>query len=309
MLAISYLHSPNILSSLKQIDASRQAILLAPLQPQKELALRWDATINSVQCSLRLSQLDLKKEAISALLSTKTKKIQPPAERAAIAYKKGIDYIAQYWIANPETVATKTIAHLQAISYEDSTTEANADIQMILDYLQVKPDHAVIQAAIAFHFLTQREAVLSQNITARLLSRLFLYKYGYDCKGFISPEQHWAETQATLHELVRNSAISGNITGFIEYFVQGIEGHLAVTADKVLNSTEQVTESHFAHLNERQKQMVIFLDNPNTSLSNAMVQRMHRVSQITASRDLAKLNALGLVIPHGKGRSVYYTKV
>jgi len=36
---------------------------------------------------------------------------------------------------------------------------------------------------------------------------------------------------------------------------------------------------------------------------------MFKVSQITASRDLSKLGALGLLFIHGKGRSVYYTKI
>ncbi len=45
------------------------------------------------------------------------------------------------------------------------------------------------------------------------------------------------------------------------------------------------------------------------TITNKKVQKLFKVSQITASRDLAKLASVGLLFTHGKGRSVYYTKV
>lgn len=307
MLAISYLHSPTILNSLKQIDASRQTILLTPIRQQKERMLRWDTVINSIYWSLKLSNLALDKEKIAPLFMTKTRELQPLPEKAAVAYKAGLDYISQHWQANPETVTVKTIAQLQVFGLDEKIV--NADTQMLLDYLQVKPDHPVVQSAIAFHFFTQHEGIPTQNAAARLLARIFLYKYGYDCKGFISPEEHWGETTATLKDLVRTTTQIGNMTSFIEYYAQGFENHLAKVTNRMLNYPDENSESHVVHLNERQKHMLIYLDNPNASLSNAVVQRMYKVSQITSSRDLAKLAKLGLLVPHGKGRSTYYTKM
>ncbi|MCX6732604.1 MAG: hypothetical protein NTV98_03635 [Candidatus Roizmanbacteria bacterium] len=48
---------------------------------------------------------------------------------------------------------------------------------------------------------------------------------------------------------------------------------------------------------------------PGAKVSNRMVQKKFKVSQITASRDLAKLADSGLIFAIGKGRSTYYTKV
>jgi Fic family protein len=50
------------------------------------------------------------------------------------------------------------------------------------------------------------------------------------------------------------------------------------------------------------------VDRPGTRITNKMVQKHFKVSQITASRELAKLATLGLIISIGKGRSIYYTK-
>jgi predicted HTH transcriptional regulator len=61
-------------------------------------------------------------------------------------------------------------------------------------------------------------------------------------------------------------------------------------------------------LSLRQKQILSLAEPPNTLVSNKLVQDTFRISQITASRDLAKLASLGLLIPHGHGRSTSYSK-
>jgi len=61
-------------------------------------------------------------------------------------------------------------------------------------------------------------------------------------------------------------------------------------------------------LNDRQNKILERLENPNLKITNKDVQKMFGVSQITASRDLSKMANLGILLPHGKGRSVFYTK-
>ena len=61
-------------------------------------------------------------------------------------------------------------------------------------------------------------------------------------------------------------------------------------------------------LSNRQKLIMEKLENPNIKITNREVAKMFAVSQITASRDLSKMVNLGILLPHGKGRSVYYTK-
>lgn len=65
----------------------------------------------------------------------------------------------------------------------------------------------------------------------------------------------------------------------------------------------------FFELNDRQKSILNMLDQPTASITNRLTQKAYKVSQITASRDLAKLTTLGFLFSHGKGRSVYYTRV
>ena len=65
----------------------------------------------------------------------------------------------------------------------------------------------------------------------------------------------------------------------------------------------------FWEITTRQKEIMMYLENPTASVTNKTVQKLFNISQITASRDLARLANLGLLLAHGKGRSVYYTKV
>ncbi len=69
-----------------------------------------------------------------------------------------------------------------------------------------------------------------------------------------------------------------------------------------------MAQSYF-ELNDRQTSILNMLDLPQGSITNRKIQKAYKVSQITASRDLAKLTTLGFLFSHGKGRSVYYTKV
>ena len=58
----------------------------------------------------------------------------------------------------------------------------------------------------------------------------------------------------------------------------------------------------------RQKEILYLLEKPETPITNKQIQQVFKVSQITASRDLARLSIVGLLLPHGKGRATYYTK-
>ena len=83
--------------------------------------------------------------------------------------------------------------------------------------------------------------------------------------------------------------------------------------EKVLKSVESInfepTKLATWKLTERQKKIMEKLENPNIQITNRDVQKMFTVSQITASRDLSKMVNLGILLPHGKGRSIFYTRV
>jgi Fic family protein len=102
---------------------------------------------------------------------------------------------------------------------------------------------------------------------------------------------------------------SNNLTVWLEYFALGIIVQLNKALEDIHKNRFATTlPASYWKLNERQREILLMLEQPGTRITNKSVQKMFGVSQITASRDLAKLASLGLLFVHGKGRSVFYIK-
>jgi Fic family protein len=115
---------------------------------------------------------------------------------------------------------------------------------------------------------------------------------------------------ATFKQVANLSRAEGNLTLWLEYFAFCIMTSLEKTAEVIKNQKfGKELPASFWKLNIRQKQILYYLENPDMKITNKEVQKMHGVSQITASRDLTELTTLGHLFARGKGRSVFYTKV
>jgi Fic family protein len=144
----------------------------------------------------------------------------------------------------------------------------------------------------------------------RLLSYLFLYRAGLDFRGMLNLEEYYKRDIITYKRMLDQAKIQGNMTTFIEYFALGVKTSLEVVLENIKNEKFQDNlPAKFWKLNSRQRSLMQTLENPEEKISNKDIQKRFGVSQITASRDLTHLSNLGLLLAHGKGRSVYYTKV
>jgi Fic family protein len=181
----------------------------------------------------------------------------------------------------------------------------------LLDFLATSKDHPIVTANVAF-LQTMAIAPLGTK-TAQfsfMLLFLFLYKYGYDLRSTITILPFWTHDLKTFQYTLVEAQTSGNFSKFIDFAIQQFAGELSEKRDTI--PTSQLKFSATAALftlTDRQKDILSRMDEPSVSVTNRAVQKQFGISQITASRDLARLSALGLLYPHGKGRSVYYTKV
>jgi Fic family protein len=145
---------------------------------------------------------------------------------------------------------------------------------------------------------------------ARLIPYLYLYRFGYDFRRFLVLEEYWRSDLVSLRQATQNVKLTRNLTVWLEYFASSLLAQLNntydnVTSGKILTNVRMSTFS----LNTRQEQILNILTEPGMQITNMQVQRKFKISQVTASRDLAKLVRLELVLSHGKGRSVFYTKL
>lgn len=312
MLNISYNISPRLQEYLGKIEDLRRQILLTPISPSKELKLRWETTFNRTHYTLKLSNNPLKKNEMLKLLSEVTHKKMDKNQQAVLKYKDALDYIFQNWKGSANAVDAQAILDLQKIIGGGGLRVPKAGLQHLLDYLQSRSENPIIQAAIVNIEMEKMQLFTDQNIPiAHLAADVFLYKHGYDFKGFLAYETAWMKDVVDFKQNHQRALESVSLTLWLEYFAGSILNQLESIVqiiEKPKAAALDLRES-FWQLNERQKSILSYLDYPQAAITNRQIQKRFKTSQITASRDLAKLTNLGFLFSHGKGRSVSYTKI
>ncbi len=315
MTTFSFTLTLELKTSLEVLDSIRTKLLTAPLSPKTELSLKWESSIDRIYYSLLLSGIKLKrKEVLDTLTSSaflkKPKKLTPE-QIEIIKYKKAMDIISNNWLVSDKILTPKTVIALHGLAAPGKYKRQDQELRQILDYLLTGADHPVVQAAIVYAAMEDLHPFSDGNgRISRLLSYLFLYKSGFDARGFISIEEKWHKEQELFKENLDQGIHAAHMTVWIEYFAKSLLENLEYKLQTITNSqTTVINRKNFTYLNDRQKEILTLLDEPEASITNRAVQKHFSISQITASRDLSHLATLGLLIPRGRGRSVYYTKV
>jgi hypothetical protein len=311
MNTISYAASSHLRESLQRIDVLHGNILLSVLTQEKELRLRWQMAVERVYWSFALSETPLEKNEIAKLFKKPLEKQLTSLQKKTLACKKGFDYITQEWLGSQEPVSAKTVLSLHQIACEGRLRISQESLASSLLYFQNSSEHPVIQAGLIFiQTLSLSPFTKDNDKISRLLSYLFLYKEGFYCRGFLVLEEYFKKNLIEYQQILEQAKRAGTQTLWLEYFAKAVESTLEKILENIsANKTRTETPASMFKLNERQKEILVLLENPEITITNRQIQKMFKTSAITASRDLAKLTTLGLLFIHGKGRSVYYTKI
>ncbi len=312
MLNISYNISPKLQEYLNKIEYLRKQILLTPIPPEKELRLKWEATLNRIHYSLKLAGNSIKKSDMLKLLLDITHRKTSDDQKAVLNYKEALDHISRDWQGSQNAVNAQAIIDLHKIIGNGRLRVPQAGLQYLLDYLQARIENPIIQAAI-MNIEMEKMQLFSQHndLIAHLSADLFLCKYGYDLKGFLAYEQSWMEDVNIFKENHKRALDAVSLTIWLEYFASCVLEQAESIYQSLTKPKSQILDvrESFWKLNERQKSILGLLDSPQATITNRQIQKRFKTSQITASRDLAKLTNLGFLFSHGKGRSVRYTRI
>jgi len=287
-------------------------MLLTPLPPSQELSLIWQATIDRIHGTLALSGLaTTKKHIVDTLMSPK--KRPSPAEATILATKHAFDFIQHEWTGSLKPITVGSIEEVALLLFPQDRTKVfrelknnDRSLQQALSYLEVKPDHPVLMAATLHYALVANPTITwGGGKLGRAMCSLVLAKYGYHMRNMIAPEAVLAESPQTYKRELEIALREATITSWLEYF-----STILITAmERLSNEIKKRPLARVFSLSDRQEKILSLLEHPNAKVTNRALQRRFRISQITASRDLTKLASLGLLYPHGKGRSIYYTRV
>jgi Fic family protein len=309
MNTLSYTISPLLQQTLKEIEVLRQSIILYPLSQGLQLRLNWEANIIRIYYSLHLAHSPVTEKEIVRILTAPGRQITQQSDKEIANYKRALDYISREWLVSDKPVMPQAIQTIYRIISDDKTHLPENNLMEMLVFLQTSRENPLIQAFIAYvQFGMLLPITDISGKVARLLPYLFLYKAGLDFRGLLVLEGYFYRNERLLREMQIAIEKKESISVWIEHFISEIANQL----QEILKSLSQLQNTddslRFFTMTERQKEILTTFDQPGARITNKKVQQFFRISQITASRDLAKLSALGLLFPYGKGRSVYYTR-
>jgi Fic family protein len=318
MAVLAYNLSPKLEESLDKIDVLNKRILLASIPPKTEIRMAWETNLQRIYWSLSLTENTLSKPEVIRLLSGTGIRKLGRDQREVLNYKTALDYIKQEWLISKNPVTFATINRLFEIYSKritlpgrGNTASIKKQLNYFLDYLQTANEHPIIQAGIAqIQMIELSHQTDGNGSLARLIPYLFLYKNGYHFRSLLVLDEYFRRDVVGLKTAIESVASNNNLTLWLEYFASALIAQLNVAINNIENTKFQTDlPASFWKLNDRQREIIILLEQPGVRISNKNVQKMFGVSQITASRDLAKLVSLGFLFSYGKGRSVYYTRV
>jgi len=317
MQPIAYTISPYLLRYLNQLETLRQQIILYPLSPKRELGLQFNATIERVQFGLALTENHIPPDGIKTILANQIvfamqskQRYKDPIQKNVLRYKLSLDYIKREWQLSSQQITLATLLHLYSLTNEDNEKIPEKELNDIITYLHASADNPFIQAALAKLQIRRLLPDTQQTESfSTMASYLFLYQSGMSCRDLIILEKPWAQERKFFDGYYATTIAKENVTGWIEYFVKTLFEQMEMTYQSLIQSQTKREEEKIGKLNERQKVIMTLLDDPQAIITNRTIQKIFHISPITASRDLAKLTMLGLLIQQGKGRSVRYTRI
>ena len=168
------------------------------------------------------------------------------------------------------------------------------------------PTHPVLVAGIAqFQLVHIHPFVDGNGRASRLLSTLCLYRSGYDFKRLFTLSEFYDRDRDAFYRAIQSvRGPSLDLTGWLEYFVEGLATQLAevVAVGRRTIATDLRARQH--RLNKRQALAIDELA-ATGELDIARYQSLcPDVSRRTLQRDLAGLEALGLVKRVGRTNHV-----
>lgn len=313
MLVIAYTKNQSLSDKLELLDTLRKDLHVMPLSREHLYARQWNVTLSRISCALTHQGYTLSPQAIEKYLAdgsyTSTKAV------ATRKYKEALNLIRTEWYVTPVAISPHTISTLDSFITQNkrgtlskrTPIEKLYDLKQLLTYIQSGDEHPIIQAGIVYIEIIQKDLIpYSGHLVGILLASMLMYKYGWDFRELIVLEKildpHSAEYRYAFDATKTNNNASIWLDFIVDALITEIQALLGV-------STSGAETPFMEVLLPRHIRIMSLFDNPLVRITNKILQEKFGISQITASRDLAKLTDMGLLKVHAKGRSTYYTKI
>jgi Fic family protein len=172
--------------------------------------------------------------------------------------------------------------------------------------------HPLVRAGILHYEIVRIHPFADLNgRTARTMATWSLYRDGYDIKSFFCLEEHYDQDPKGYYAAL-DSANSGDLTAWLEYFTKGVEKELDRIKGQVLELSKdrklKLKVGQVA-LNERQLMIIGTLETDGEISNPDFVGMFPKVSDDTILRDLKDLMEKNIVMKKGRTKGAKYVLV
>lgn len=175
-------------------------------------------------------------------------------------------------------------------------------------------DHPVIRAGVTHWELVRIHPFTDGNgRAARAMTLLVLFQEGYDVKRFFSIEQYYDQNPIDYYTALQSASRKpdADITGWLEYFSDGLAIELSRVKDRVLALSKDLKLKgklgRQISLSERQIKILEYLEVGGGQITTLdLIRVMKMVSRDTLLRDINDLVKKGVVRKVGTTRAARY---
>lgn len=342
------MYSPNfsitnkLLKTIGTIEAAKEVIENAPLVPAWEAKFREEAIVRTVHHGTHIEGNGLNFTEAGQVLAGGKIVGRDRDIQEVLNYRNVLKFIESY---DKNEVTEETLKHIheltvfhilpdetignyrkQQVVVKNSATgeitfrpppavEVPFLMTSFLEWLNnpVADIHPIIKAGATHYEIVRIHPFLDGNgRVARAAATLVLFKNGYDIKRFFSLEEYYDREPIHYYEALQSvGKLEGNLTGWLEYFTEGLAIELTRIKEKVksLSTDLKIKKSLGGQqlaLSERQIKVVEYIQENGFLQNKAFFELFPMISEDTVLRELKDLLAKGIVKKEGTTKGARY---
>ena len=343
MFEPKYAITNEMLGAIAEIESLRERVAQARILPEREIELRYRATVEKVHSSTSIEGNPLTLKQVDSVLRGQSMTRRQYAETEVRNYKRALDHIDKRKLEG-SPLGSEDILKLHGLAMEGLLPEGKtgairsgpiyivdqddrlkytgpeagtvrAKLEELVGWLSwggAENAHPCIAAAILhYQFVSIHPFADGNGRTARLLAMLFLGLRGYDFNGSLVLDSYYSQERgdyyAALHGCQGEEYREGqDITPWVSYFISGFLSSAKVLWAQiaVLSAFEPLVEQK--RLGREETELLTYaMQFGSIALSEAEAL-LPGASRRTLQRKLKALSENGYLTPKGAARSTRY---
>ena len=345
MFTPNFRYTHKIVNNLTAIAKARAVILNAPLIPKWEVSLRREALLRSAHSSTAIEGNPLTLEQVSELAAGRDIMVRRKDKKEVLNYLEALEKIPEFaerkpfkltdllelhklvtrdTLENPadegsfrnQQVAVVNRATGQIIFMPPPTDQVATLVEEYLEWFnseEADEIDPVLEAGLAHYELVRIHPFVDGNgRTARVMASVVLFKRAFDIKRFFALDDYYDQDRRAYYTALKTVDQDRlDLTGWLEYFTEGVAVSLKAVEDKVIGLSQDIKflkQRGQIALTERQMKIVERIIERG-SITNREIRQITGLSDEGVRKEINKLIELKVIAPEGKGRSLHYVLI